>query len=96
MRDLWTGLVQWISTLLNLNNNKFIKTTKGRVGRVERHNKKTRTLSISFGRFNSKGNWIIKNIITISDSNIQAHLNKQECARELHNLHNSNNSSNSN
>lgn len=91
MIEWWTGLVQWIS---NFNKPKFVKTTKGRVGRVERHNKKTRTLSISFGSFNSKGNWIIKNIITISDSNIQAHLNKQECARELHNLHNSNSSNN--
>lgn len=83
MRDLWAGLVQWISTLLNLNNNKFIKTTKGKVGRVESHNKETGTLSISFGSFNPNGDWIIKNVITISDSNVQAHLNKEECAREL-------------
>ena len=83
MSDLWAGLVQWINTLLNLTNNQFVKTTKGRVGRVESHNKKTGTLSISFGSFNSKGDWIIKTNITISDSNVQAYLNKQECAREL-------------
>lgn len=93
MTEWWTGLVQWVS---KFNKPKFVKTTKGRVGRVEHHNKKTGTLSISFGSFNSKGNWIIKNVITISDSNVQAHLNKQECARELHNLHSSNSNSNSN
>lgn len=80
MRDLWAGLVQWVSSFFNP---KFVKTTKGKVGRVERHNKKTGTLSISFGRFDHNGNWIIKNVITISDINVQAHLNKEECAREL-------------
>lgn len=89
MRDLWTGFSQWLNTLLN--RNKFVKTTKGRVGRVESHNKTTGTLSISFGSFNSKGDWIIKTTITISDTNVQAYLNKQECARELSLLHNSSN-----
>lgn len=88
MRDLWAGLVQWVS---NFNKPKFVKTTKGKVGRVESRNSEVNTLSISFGRFDHNGDWIIKNIITISDSNIQAYLNKKECARELHNLHNSNN-----
>lgn len=80
MRDLWAGLVQWVS---NFNKPKFVKTTKGKVGRVESRNSEVNTLSISFGRFDHNGDWIIKNIITISDSNIQAYLNKKECAREL-------------
>ena len=83
MSDLWAGFSQWLNTFLNLNNNKFVKTTKGKVGRVEKHNRKVGTLSISFGRFDSKGNWIIKTIITISAVNVQAYLNKEECAREL-------------
>lgn len=81
MRDLWAGFSQWLNNFFNPKY--FIKTTKGKVGRVESHNKKTGTLSISFGSFNSKGKWVIKNIVTISDSNIHSTLNQEQCAREL-------------
>lgn len=89
MYDLWKRIQEIF------NKEKYVKTTKGRVGRVESHNSEVGTLSISFGRFDHNGDWIIKSTITISDTNVQAYLNKEECARELHNLHSSNNSNNS-
>lgn len=86
MNDLWISLIHKVKTLLNLNNNQFVKTTKGKVGRLESRNKSLNNITISFGSFADNGQWIIKNKITISDNNILCTLTKEQCARELTSL----------
>lgn len=77
-------MIGWLRSLIAFNSpKKFVKTNKGRVGRVESVNKQVNSITISFGSFDTKGNWIIKKKITISDSNVKCYLNKEQVAREL-------------
>lgn len=78
----------WLEGLMELVNPKYnyVKTTKGRVGRVESVNKAVNSVTISFGSFDSEGNWIINKTVNISSNNIECYLNKEQMVRELSNI----------
>lgn len=77
-------MIEWLRSLIAFNTpKKFVRTNKGRVGRVESVNKQVNSITISFGSFDAEGDWIIKKTVTISDSNIECYLSKKDVAREL-------------
>lgn len=77
--------MKWLESLMDYISPKyqFVKTTKGRVGRVESVNKAVHSVTISFGSFDSEGNWIINKTVNISSNNIECYLNKEQMVREL-------------
>lgn len=75
------GLMDFISPKYN-----YVKTTKGRVGRVESVNTAVHSVTISFGSFDPEGNWTIQRKINISSNNIECYLNKEQMVRELSNI----------
>ena len=78
-------MIKWLEGLMDYISPKyqFVKTTKGKVGRVESINEALHSVTISFGSFDSEGNWTIKRKINISLNNIECYLNKEQMAREL-------------
>lgn len=77
-------MIEWLRSLIAFNTpKKFVKTNKGRVGRVESVNKAVHSVTISFGSFDSEGNWIINKTVNISSNNIECYLNKEQMVREL-------------
>lgn len=78
-------MIKWLESLMEFISPKYnyVKTNQGRVGRVESVNKAVHSVTISFGSFDSEGNWIINKKITISSNNIECYLNKEQMVREL-------------
>ena len=78
-------MIGWLESLAEFISPKYnyVKTTKGRVGRVESVNKAVHSVTISFGSFDPDGNWIINKTINISSNNIECYLNKEQMVREL-------------
>lgn len=81
-------MIKWLEGLMDYISPKyrFVKTTKGKVGRVESINEALHSVTISFGSFDEKGNWIINKKINISLNNIEHYLNKEQMVRELSNI----------
>ena len=73
--------MNWIQQLFSPK--KFVKTTNGNVARVEKENKKLNNILVSFGSFDTEGEWIISKTVTISDINVTSYLTKEEVAKEL-------------
>ena len=78
-------MIKWLEGLMDYISPKYqyVKTTKGRVGRVESVNEAVHSVTISFGSFDEKGNWIINRKINISSNNVECYLNKEQMVREL-------------
>lgn len=76
-------MIKWLEGLLDFFSpvEKYVKTTRGKVGRVEKEIGST--VVISFGSFNSKGKWVKKYEVTISQSDIIGNISKDQVMREL-------------
>lgn len=65
------------------NQEQYVLTTEGNVGRLEKTNEEVGTVVISFGSFNGEGQWIPSKEVTISKGNVEKLIDKKQCASHL-------------
>lgn len=75
------ALLKSLMDFLKPSSERYIKTTQGKVGRVESVSRSSVTLS--FGSFDGNGEWRIKNTVTISLPDIMIDLTKDQVNEEL-------------
>lgn len=78
-----------LSDLKRVFRKEFVLTNQGRVGKFVEENPLLHNLSISFGSFNPKGEWIENRRVTISNGNVVKFISKHEAAKILNDLYKS-------
>lgn len=78
-------MLKWLQDLADFINPKpkYVLTSKGKVARIEKINHKLNNILISFGSFDTKGNWIISKTVTISKINVTSFLDREDVAKRL-------------
>jgi hypothetical protein len=64
---------------------RYVITTNGKVGRVEKEDMETDSIEISFGSFTTEG-WRIKHKVQLKQEGISKFITKQEAVKSLNKL----------